>query len=164
MHWGNSGDPDYIQLVRMGLGLATAAGAVAGLQHDGSQLPEANNVGEGFSFTVPASPVARTLTVYVTANYGVGMLTATLSDDSGAPYTQIVDGSNDENAPGIFTITYSAPTVGQTLNVTYTLISENEPHFNSANGPSTPFRSARPRGSPRAAAVSHRTTITSRGT
>ena len=68
-----------------GTGPATAAGAEGGIQHDGEQSPKANNVGEGFSFTVPASPQARTLRVYVTANFGTAMLTATLSDGTRRP-------------------------------------------------------------------------------
>jgi len=44
-------------------------------------------VGNGFSFTVPASTTPQTLTVYVGGYESAGTLTASLSDGSAATYT-----------------------------------------------------------------------------
>jgi hypothetical protein len=110
----------------------TATGAVGGLQHDGEQPPGASNVGEGFSFTVPADTTPRTLRLYVTAHEGQGELTATLSDGSAAPYSEILDGTDQSNYPGVYTINYETKSPGQTLNVSYTLVSEQSNASNAA--------------------------------
>jgi hypothetical protein len=114
-----------------GTPVPTAIGAQGGIQHDGEQPPMASNIGEGFSFTVPADTMDQTLRVYVTAHLGIGTLIATLSDSSAKMYIQSLDGSTTPNDPGVYTITYVADSASQTLNVTYVLTAEND--FNPLN-------------------------------
>jgi CSLREA domain-containing protein len=116
-----------------GSGPASATGAFAGLEHDGQQTSTPTQ-GDGFSFTVPASTVERTLTVFTSEHFGTGTLTASLSDGSAQSYTQSVDGSPDlpsfgGNAPGIFTIHYKAASAGQHLTVSWTESAANCPGF-----------------------------------
>src|SRR5262249_35022440 len=68
-----------------GNGPLRAVSSSGGLQHDG-EAQGLNTVDHGFAFDVPAGTDTRTLRVYVTTNRADGTLTATLSDDSAAPY------------------------------------------------------------------------------
>ena len=114
---------------------SSATGAAAGLQHDG-QVGTVGANGDGFSFTVPADTTQRTLTVYTTAHWATGTLTATLSDGSAQPYTQDVTGqsSPDEgNVPGVFTIDYAAASAGQHLTVTWVETAGTCPSFGCDN-------------------------------
>ena len=78
-----------------------------------------NGLGQGFSFTAPASTATRTLTVYAAVSNGsTGMkLTATLSDGSAGPYvdTSVVGGG--ANVLAKYVIVYNAATSGQTVTV-----------------------------------------------
>lgn len=88
----------------------------AGLQHNTPDNVDSS--GHGFSFTAPAGTTARQLKVYVHAHGGTGRLTARLSDSSAPDYvdTGLTGGGN---TPGIYTITYAAASIGQTLTVTW---------------------------------------------
>ena len=110
---------------------ASAAGAVSGLQHDGQPGTLGAN-GDGFSFTVPADTTQRTLTIYTSAHWATGTLTATLSDGSAQPYTQDVTGTSIPdagNAPGVFTISYAAASAGQHLTVSWVETAGTCPSF-----------------------------------
>lgn len=79
-----------------------------------------SNVGSGYSFTAPASPTARTLTLYLGGWRASGELEVRLSDDSAAPYRVTLQNSN-----GVFdrvvTVAYSAASSGQAVEVRYTM-------------------------------------------
>jgi glycosidase len=76
-------------------------------------------VGDGFSFTVPASTSVQTLTVYVGGWSSGGTLTATLSDGSAATYTDSSMVNTGNSYYGYYTLTYSAGSANQTLTVTW---------------------------------------------
>ena len=103
-----------------GSGPASATGAFAGLQHDGTNL--APTVGDGFSFTVPADTTERVLTLYTTAHWATGTLTATLSDGSAPTFSDQSVSScvGCGNQPGVFTVHYAAGSAEQTLTVRWT--------------------------------------------
>jgi Ca2+-binding RTX toxin-like protein len=101
----------------------SGANVAAGLQHNG-QGGSVSNVGEGFSFTVPADTAERVLNVYATTNYGESELTATLSDGSAVPV--VLDATNVSfNSPARYTIDYAAASAGQTLTVTLRLTADD---------------------------------------
>lgn len=70
---------------------------------------------KGFRFTAPANPTHRVLRVYVAADEGSGVLTATLSATTIVGYTNIIVGPT----AGFYTLDYSADSE-QTLTVTWT--------------------------------------------
>jgi Tol biopolymer transport system component len=91
--------------------------------HGGLTAPA---VGQGLSFTVPAGKGLQRLTIWTSAHYANGTLTAHLSDGSAPDYSQTIDaepgqfGGVSENVPTIFTLEYEASGPGQTLTVTWT--------------------------------------------
>jgi CSLREA domain-containing protein len=114
---------------------SSATGAGLGLQHDGQPGIVGSN-GDGFSFTVPADTTQRTLTVYTTAHWATGTLTATLSDGSAQPFTQDLTGTSVPdagNAPGIYTIDYAAANPGQHLTVNWVETAGTCPSFGCDN-------------------------------
>ena len=74
--------------------------------------------GHGFSFTVPADTTPRVLRIYVGVTNVRGKLTARLSDGSAPDY---VDQSlfNAAATDGVYTLSYSAASAGQTLTVSW---------------------------------------------
>ena len=88
-------------------------------------------LGEGFSFTVPADTTTRTLTIWTSAHYANGLLTAHLSDGSAPDYTQTLSAfagqfpDQGENVPGVFTLQYAAASAGQHLTVTWEQTANN---------------------------------------
>jgi len=74
-------------------------------------------VGDGFIFTAPADANTRTLTVYVGGWESGGTLTASLSDNSAATYSNSSLSNNSTNYYGSYTITYKAANPNQTLTV-----------------------------------------------
>jgi hypothetical protein len=87
-------------------------------------------LGQGLSFTVPADSMPRTLTIWTSAHYADGTLTAVLSDGSAPEYTQTIQAFQfapypGENAPAIFTLRYAAASAGQHLTVTWTQSANN---------------------------------------
>jgi YD repeat-containing protein len=79
-----------------------------------------SGVGNGFQFNVPADTEEKTLKIYTGLWRGTGRLEATLSDGSAAPFidTSLSNGSGTSN--GVYTITFKAASVGQSLRVRYT--------------------------------------------
>ena len=78
--------------------------------------------GQGFTFTAPAGTTTRTLTVHVGGYQGNGTLTAHLSDGSAADFvdtTTVAAGQFDRN----YRLTYNAASAGQTLKVTWVMVS-----------------------------------------
>jgi hypothetical protein len=81
-------------------------------------------IGNGLTFTAPADTSVRTLIVHVGGFHSGGILTAHLSDGSAADYTNtssILNARYDRN----YTLTYRASGPGQTLRVTWTMVSGN---------------------------------------
>jgi hypothetical protein len=77
--------------------------------------------GNGFTFTAPADTTQRTLVVHVGGYQSGGTLTAHLSDGSAVDYTNTsatVNIQYDRN----YTLTYRAGAAGQTLRVTWTMV------------------------------------------
>ncbi len=101
----------------------SASGASAGIT--------APQPGQGFTFTVPADTTTRTLTVWTSAHYADGTLTASLSDHSAADYVATVHATagqftdNGENVPEVFTIQYAAASSEQHLTVRWTQDTNN---------------------------------------
>lgn len=71
---------------------------------------------KGFRISAPADLTHRTLRVYVAADEGNGILTATLSDNSATAYTNLTARST----AGFYALEYSADSTDQTLTVTWT--------------------------------------------
>ena len=92
---------------------------------DGTPTPTASNdlngvyisgTGQGFSFTAPADTTVRTLTVHVGGWLSGGTLTAHLSDNSAADFTDVTSiagGQYDRN----YTLAYHAASASQTITV-----------------------------------------------
>jgi CSLREA domain-containing protein len=100
--------------------------------HAGLTAPDTSpDTGAGLSFKVPASTAPRTLTIWTSAHYADGVLTAHLSDGSAPDFNQTIhavqgDFANvGENAPAIFTLHYRAASAGQHLTVTWTQTADN---------------------------------------
>jgi hypothetical protein len=79
-----------------------------------------NELGSGFEITVPADKTLRRLEVYVGLYGARGELEAWLSDYSAPPFINASLESVYNNPTAVYTIDYSAPTVGKTLTVRYT--------------------------------------------
>jgi hypothetical protein len=77
-----------------------------------------NAAGAGYSFTAPAGTATRTLYIYLGGYDSGGTLTATLSDNSAAPYTVSFSGASHYTE--LVAITYKAGSAGQTLTLNYT--------------------------------------------
>jgi len=92
--------------------------ATGGIQHDGEPPTSIDPVGDGFSFTVPADTVTRTLRIWVSTDRADGILTASLSDGSAADYVDTLPKATETRA-GLYTITYAAAHAGQTLHVSW---------------------------------------------
>ena len=99
-----------------GTSVTGATGAYVGLQHNVKATYE---IGDGFSFTVPADTTKRRLIVYTAFHYGVGELTATLSDGSATQLKLQQDSKTNGNDPSRFIIDYSAGSDGQILTVKF---------------------------------------------
>jgi hypothetical protein len=95
--------------------------AFTGLQNDGTGLVNGTNVGEGFSFSVPADLMTQEIYIYTTVNFGVGTVTATLSDGSASPVVLTLNGSTLFNGAFLSTFIYSGDSPSETLNVSLVL-------------------------------------------
>jgi fibronectin type 3 domain-containing protein len=80
---------------------------------------QSTGAGTGFSFTVPADPATRTVTIYLGGNASGGKLTAHLSDGS-APDFVDTSLSGTARYDGVYTLSYFASTPNQQLLVTWT--------------------------------------------
>lgn len=78
--------------------------------------------GNGFTFTAPADTTSRTVIVHVGGNNSGGRLTAHLSDGSAVDYTDTSSTVNQQYDRN-YTITYRAGVAGQTLRITWTMVS-----------------------------------------
>jgi len=79
-------------------------------------------VGNGFQITIPADTNLRTLKLYLGLWYAQGKLDASLSDDSAAAYVDTGLSSNAGTKNGVYTITFKAASTGQTLKISYTIL------------------------------------------
>ena len=79
-------------------------------------------MGQGFRLTAPADAMSRTMVVHVGGRDSGGRLTAQLGDGSAADFsdeTGSVSGAYDRN----YTLNYRAGSAGQTLTVTWEMVS-----------------------------------------
>lgn len=83
------------------------------------------STGNGYEITVPADTNVKTLKLYVGAWYGQARLEASLSDGSAATFVNTsINACGGGAAYGVYTINFKADSVGQTLKVRYTLLSD----------------------------------------
>jgi len=101
---------------------------------DGTPTPSGTNnqrgifvagAGNGFRLTLPADPITRTVRLYTNVFAARAAITATLSDGSAPAYSDdaLVDTSDSfQNGAkaGVYTLSYSAASPGQTLTITLT--------------------------------------------
>ena len=78
-----------------------------------------DNRGKGFSFTVPADPVLRRLTVWVSGQNTQGIFTATLSDGSAPVYRDDSIRIGAAKEAYAYTLWYRAKQAGVTLTIGY---------------------------------------------
>jgi parallel beta-helix repeat protein len=97
----------------------TETNARVGLQHNGDEPTNLSTLGTGFGFSVPADTTPRTLKVWVAQNRAGGQFTATLSDGSAPAFSNSFDVGVGDFVGSLYTLTYSAASVGQTLDVTW---------------------------------------------
>ena len=90
---------------------ASASGATSGVFVVGA--------GDGLTFSVPANSSARTVTVYVNAYHAQGVFTATLSDNSAAPYVDTTVSGVTGAITGVYTLTYQSASAGQRLTISF---------------------------------------------
>jgi hypothetical protein len=81
-------------------------------------------LGSGFRITAPADSTVRTLKVFVGVYNGGGLFTARLSDGSAPGYTNTSLANIGNGPSGVYTLSYSANSTGQTLVVEYTLAAQ----------------------------------------
>jgi Ig-like domain from next to BRCA1 gene len=87
--------------------------------------------GNGFQVTAPADTATRTLKLYVGAWNAQGQLQAQLSDGSAATYVDTSVNATSGTLNYVYTISYKAASAGQTLTVSFTLLSNyNSPYGN----------------------------------
>ncbi|HKU57166.1 MAG TPA: PxKF domain-containing protein, partial [Gaiellaceae bacterium] len=87
-------------------------------------------LGQGLSFSVPADTSVRRLTIWTSAHFADGTLTAHLSDGSAPDFVQTIHATSaapfpTQNMPATFTLDYRAASDGQTLTVTWTQSANN---------------------------------------
>ncbi len=91
----------------------------AGVTGETKGYYNAGGVGDGFTFTVPASTSAQTLTVYVGGWTTGGTLTATLSDGSAPAYTNSSLSNLGSSYYGYYTLVYKAASASQKLTIVW---------------------------------------------
>jgi Tol biopolymer transport system component len=85
---------------------------------------------QALSFTVPADTSMRRLTIWTSAHWADGTLTAHLSDGSAPDFVQTIHATSSspgpsQNLPAIFTLDYKAASDHQTLTVTWKQTANN---------------------------------------
>jgi Bacterial Ig-like domain (group 3) len=84
-----------------------------------------SGVGHAFQLVLPAdNATAHTLKLYLALTKAQAQLSATLSDGSAAPYTNIVDNTTGSTFR-TYTITYQAGSPGQTLTIAWTMLADH---------------------------------------
>jgi len=83
--------------------------------------------GSGLTFSVPASATPRTLTVYVSSYHAEGVLSAHLTDNSAAPYTDTTISGVNGMLTGVYTITFQAGSGGHHLVISFTDQTDYQP-------------------------------------
>ena len=79
--------------------------------------------GNGFEITVPADTTSRQITIYLGGWASAGKLTAHLSDGSAADFTNSSFSSTNSTYQANYTLAYHAASAGQTLTITWVLVS-----------------------------------------
>ena len=93
---------------------------VGGARQRGSYIA---GVGKGFAITVPADTATRQISVYLGGYASTGKLVAHLSDGSAADFTDSSYSSATAIYQANYTLSYHAASAGQTLTLTWTMIS-----------------------------------------
>jgi len=138
-HWGLGGAVDYkassgtyiSDVTNVGTGTVTTKfrNPMAFSWTDGTPTPmdtgDADGmavlgVGDGFTFTVPADPAARVLSVYVAGDNDTGLFTASLSDGCVTDYTQMHDNGRS-GYQFVHRLTFKSAVPGAELRVTWTM-------------------------------------------
>ncbi|HET9180671.1 MAG TPA: IPT/TIG domain-containing protein [Candidatus Angelobacter sp.] len=146
-HWGTSNDEPLVRMagvaplisdlsvIGSGSPVLFDDGEVEYLWTDGDVLTTAERTmtgvaitgtGSGFHLSVPADTIPRTFLLYTGAANAQAQLTASISDNSSAPYvdTSLNAGlGNDLN--GTYKVDFRATQPGQTLNIDYVLLTDN---------------------------------------
>lgn len=90
-----------------------------------------SGIGNGFHLSVPADAIPKTLMLYVGASSAQGQLTASISDNSSAPYIDSsLNAVQGNDLSGTYRIDFRATQPGQTLNIDYVVLAD---HGNGAN-------------------------------
>ena len=90
-----------------------------------------NGTGNGFHLSVPADAIPKTLMLYVGASNAQGQLTASISDNSSAPYIDSsLNVAQGNDLSGTYRIDFRATQLGQTLNIDYVVLVD---HGNGAD-------------------------------
>jgi len=109
-----------------GTGMENATNIHCGIQQNvNSVKTNPGEIGNGFSFTVPADKTKKRLIIYTATHFALGELTATLSDGSATQLTLQHD-ANSGNAPSRFVIDYVAGADNQMLTVRFVTTSNTD--------------------------------------
>jgi hypothetical protein len=85
-----------------------------------------NGTGNGFHLSVPADAIPKTLMLYVGASSAQGQLTASISDNSSAPYVDSsLNVAQGNDLSGTYRIDFRATQPGQTLNIDYVVLADH---------------------------------------
>ena len=128
-----------------GTPVPSTAGTTTGVYIEG--------LAHGFQLTTPADTRVRRLKVYVGLYGAQGTFRASLSDFSGASYSDSTLNNVFNNSAGVYTIDFAAASTNQTLTVTYTASALHDPDFGNVTfeaatlaEPSFPIRSVHANG------------------
>lgn len=81
-------------------------------------------VNNGFALTLPADTTMRVVRIYVGVDDAQGLFTASLSDGSGATYSDSSLRNWRNTSIGVYTLTYQANQPGQYLTISYLLLNQ----------------------------------------
>ena len=85
-----------------------------------------SGTGNGFHLSVPADAIPKTLVLYVGASNAQTQLTASISDNSSAPYADSsLNAAQGNDLSGTYKIDFRAAQPGQMLNIDYIVLADN---------------------------------------
>lgn len=142
MHWGLATPDDINHKSGVSENISfTVLGSVAPMQYsnalvayswsDGTPTGSAvnsttgiyvNGLNNGFSLAVPANTTRRVVKLYVGVFQAQAQVVARLSDGSAPPYTSTSLANTSSTTNGIYTFDYQAASAGQSLSITFTLL------------------------------------------
>jgi hypothetical protein len=124
-NYGNIGSGTYTQNTAALLAWSWEDGLVTPTIVASTTETDVTQVGNGFSFSLPADTNSRQVFVYVSAIKAQGKLIATLSDGSAASVTDT--SLNDTGTGSVlrYAITYNAASDNQTLTIQWVMLTDN---------------------------------------